>query len=106
MAVWEDRPTNNRTMPFCLEARDEDYDVYLFWPSLSSGMESSEMPFTQNGANSRVVQTSHYALQPIHPLSDHIDHYLGWDTVPSVCPTWFHFVETCGLITVCSLHSP
>jgi hypothetical protein len=34
----EDRPTNNGISAFSLEARDEDYDTYLFWPSLSSGL--------------------------------------------------------------------
>ncbi len=45
MAKWEERPTNSGILPFILEARDEDYDTYLFWPSLSNGMESSEMSF-------------------------------------------------------------
>jgi hypothetical protein len=63
MTMWEDRPNNNGTFPFSLEARDEDYDVYLFWPSLSSGMESSEMSFVATHhtviiSNSRVVQIS------------------------------------------------
>ncbi len=45
MTMWQDRPTNNGILPFSLEARDEDYDTYLFWPSLSNGTECSEMSF-------------------------------------------------------------
>jgi hypothetical protein len=92
MTQWEDRPTNNGTSPFSLEAQDEDYDVYLFWPSLSSGMESSGMSFV--GAQRRVIISNlvsykphRYALQPIPPLFDHIGYYSDWDTVPSVCHT-------------------
>jgi hypothetical protein len=38
MIELEARPTNSGISPFSLEARDEDYDTYLFWPSLSNGM--------------------------------------------------------------------
>ncbi|KAI0002056.1 hypothetical protein BJV77DRAFT_32839 [Russula vinacea] len=88
MTQWEDRPTNNGISPFSLEARDEDYDVYLFWPSLSSGMESSETSF---------VATQH---SPMPPLFDRIDYYSGWDTVPSsplplTSPSDFRFPTPC-----------
>ena len=36
--------TNCEISPFELEARDEDYDVYLFWPSLNSGTATFEKP--------------------------------------------------------------
>lgn len=93
MTQWEDRPTNNGISPFSLEARDEDYDVYLFWPSLSSGMESSEMSFvaTQHSviiSNFVSYKPHRYVLQPMPPLFDRIDYYSGWDTVPSVCHTF------------------
>ena len=38
MPEWVDQEaTNSETSPFSLEARDGDYDTYLFWPSLSNG---------------------------------------------------------------------
>jgi hypothetical protein len=91
MTQWEDRPTNNGTSPFSLEARDEDYDVYLFWPSLNSGMESSEMSFVAAQLSVIILnfvsyKPHRYVLQP-PPLFDHIDYYSAWDTVPSVCHT-------------------
>jgi len=70
MARWEERPTNSENLPFFLEARDEDYDIYLFWPSLSNGMESSEMAF---------AAADH---KPLPPLFDHVDYYSSWDTIP------------------------
>lgn len=45
MTMRKDGLTNNGTSPFSLEARDEDYDTYLFWPSLSNGVESSKESF-------------------------------------------------------------
>jgi hypothetical protein len=44
MTDLESRLTNREISPFELEARDEDYDVYLFWPSLNSGTATFEKP--------------------------------------------------------------
>ncbi|KAI0257587.1 hypothetical protein BJV78DRAFT_1278087 [Lactifluus subvellereus] len=71
MTKWEDCPANNGISPVSLEARDEDYDTYLFWPSLNSGKESFKKPF---------VATHHRHLSP---LFDSVDYYAGWDTAPS-----------------------
>jgi len=59
--------TNSETSPFSLEARDGDYDTYLFWPSLSNGMGSLNESFVR---------------------TNHVDYYSGWDTAPSVCPAY------------------
>jgi hypothetical protein len=45
MIEWDNSLTNGGISPFSLEARDEDYDTYLFWPSLSNGMRASEVSF-------------------------------------------------------------
>ena len=45
MIELESRLTNSEISPFELEARDEDYDIYLFWPSLNSGTATFEKPF-------------------------------------------------------------
>ena len=45
MIEWENFPTNGGMSPFSLEARDEDYDTYLFWPSLSNGMGAPKESF-------------------------------------------------------------
>ncbi len=45
MIELESRLTNSEISPFSLEARDEDYDTYLFWPSLNSGTATFEKPF-------------------------------------------------------------
>lgn len=45
MNELESRLTNSEISPFELEARDEDYDIYLFWPSLNSGAATFEKPF-------------------------------------------------------------
>lgn len=44
MNELESPQTNSKVSPFELEARDEDYDVYLFWPSLNSGAATFEKP--------------------------------------------------------------
>ncbi|KAH9985416.1 hypothetical protein BJV74DRAFT_575526 [Russula compacta] len=71
MTMRNDGLTNNGTFPLSLEARDEDYDTYLFWPSLSNGVESSKESF----------EVTHQ--RPVPPLSDHDDYCPGWDTAPS-----------------------
>lgn len=45
MTKWEDQLTSNEISPLSLEARDEDYDTYLFWPSLGNWMDSSQKSF-------------------------------------------------------------
>jgi len=45
MMELESPLTNSEASPFELEARDEDYDIYLFWPSLNSGTATFEKPF-------------------------------------------------------------
>lgn len=44
MIELETRLTKSEVSPFELEAQDEDYDVYLFWPSLNSGFATFERP--------------------------------------------------------------
>jgi len=68
MIELESRPTNSEVSPFELEAQDEDYDIYLFWPSLNSGMATFERPFV-------ATQQRH-----LSPLIDPVDSYAGWDT--------------------------
>lgn len=43
-AMMESRLTTSEISPFSLEAQDEDYDVYLFWPSLNSGAATGGTP--------------------------------------------------------------
>jgi hypothetical protein len=45
MIQLESRLTNSEISPFELEAEDEDYDVYLFWPSLNTGSATFKKPF-------------------------------------------------------------
>jgi len=89
MIEWENCPTNGGMSPLSLEARDEDYDTYLFWPSLSNGMGTSKESF---------VATYHTSTPP---SSDQVDYYSGWDTAPSsplslTSPSEFHFPTPCG----------
>lgn len=44
MIELESGLTSSESSPFELEAQDEDYDIYLFWPSLNSGMTTFEKP--------------------------------------------------------------
>ncbi|KAI0304918.1 hypothetical protein BC826DRAFT_23588 [Russula brevipes] len=46
MTKWEDQLTSNEISPLSLEARDEDYDTYLFWPSLGNWMDSKSFVAT------------------------------------------------------------
>ncbi|KAH9982436.1 hypothetical protein BGW80DRAFT_1453324 [Lactifluus volemus] len=71
MTKREYGPASNGTFPFSLEARDEDYDTYLFWPSLNSKQEHFKKP---------LVATHH---RPLTPIFDSVDYYAGWDTAPS-----------------------
>jgi len=57
--------TNSDTSSFSLEARDEDYDVYLFWPSLNSGTATVEKLFV--ATHHRVRRLSLRAAQGLHP---------------------------------------
>ncbi|KAH9968998.1 hypothetical protein BC827DRAFT_1167006 [Russula dissimulans] len=71
MTEWGAHPTNNRTTSFSLEAQDEDYDTYLFWPSLSNGQASSKMSF---------VETHH---GPVSSPFDRVEYRPGWEAAPS-----------------------
>jgi len=42
MIKWENCPTNSGMSLFPLDARDGDYDIYIFCPSLSNGMGASK----------------------------------------------------------------
>jgi hypothetical protein len=44
MIELESGLTNSEISAFELEAQDEDYDIYLFWPSLNSGTATFEKP--------------------------------------------------------------
>jgi len=71
MNELESRLTNGEISPFELETQDEDYDIYLFWPSLNSGTATFEKP-------SVATHQRH-----LSPLFDPVDSYAGWDTAPS-----------------------
>lgn len=59
--------TNSEVSPFELEAQDEDYDIYLFWPSLNSGTATFGKPFV--ATHQRVRRLFHRAAQdsPLAP---------------------------------------
>jgi hypothetical protein len=61
MTKREYRPASNGTFPFSLEARDEDYDTYLFWPSLNSKQEHFKKPLV--ATHHRVNCLNHYVPQ-------------------------------------------
>lgn len=65
--------TNSEVSPFELEAQDEDYDIYLFWPSLNSGTATFGKPFVATHQRHLSAQTQF----------DPVDSYAGWDTASS-----------------------
>ena len=111
MIEWENCPTNGGMSPFSLEARDEDYDTYLFWPSLSNGMGASKESFVATYhtviVSTIVLYKAHRdAFQSTPPSSDQVDYYSGWDTAPSVCPTYPPAYYDVGNLIVYSHRSP
>jgi len=83
MTEWEGHPTNNLTT-FSLEARDEDYDTYLFWPSLSNWQGSFKTSF---------VETHHGPVSPLEPLFHRVEYHPDWEAAPSplLSPSDFRF---------------
>lgn len=61
MLEWVDQEaTNIETFPFSLEARDGDYDTYLFWPSLSNGMGGFNESFVRTNYKVTVLTFKPY----------------------------------------------
>lgn len=60
--------TNSEVSSFELEARDEDYDVYLFWPSLNNGAATFEKSFV--ATHQRVRRLFIRAVQDSFEVND------------------------------------